>query len=156
MRWLLRIMAAFAAIAVSLPAAAQPKGSDAVSQLRKLNQFYGYLSRMYVDSVEMAPLVEKAIESMLSELDPHSSYISPEEMKSVMEEFDGEFSGIGIEFNVRRDTIFVANTISGAPAERVGVRPNDRIVTIDGENAVGLKGVKSPENSEAKRAPKST
>ncbi len=144
MRWLLRIMAAFAATAVSLPAAAQPKGSDAVSQLRKLNQFYGYLSRMYVDSVEMAPLVEKAIESMLSELDPHSSYISPEEMKSVMEEFDGEFSGIGIEFNVRRDTIFVANTISGAPAERVGVRPNDRIVTIDGENAVGLKRSEVP------------
>lgn len=128
-----------AAVAVAVPASAQSKRADDVMQLQKLNRFYGYLSKFYVDDVDMAPLVEKAIEGMLSELDPHSSYIPPEEMKGVMEQFDGEFSGIGIEFNVRRDTVFVVNTIAGAPAERVGVRPNDRIVTIDGENAVGLR-----------------
>ena len=108
-------------------------------QLSKLNKFFGLVASSYVDEVDMQPLVEKAIESMLTELDPHSSYISAKDMQRVQEQLDGEFSGIGVEFNVLRDTVLVVNTIAGAPAESVGVRPGDRIVTIDGENAVGMK-----------------
>ena len=111
---------------------------ESVQQQRKLLNVFNYLSTMYVDRTDMSPLVERAIVSMLEELDPHSSYIPAKEMKSVREQFDGEFSGIGIEFNIHRDTIMVVNVIAGAPAESVGVHPNDRIVEVDGENAVGF------------------
>lgn len=120
-----------------LPLAAQD--ADAVRQLQKLTQVYRYLNGVYVDEVEMAPLVESAIRGMLEELDPHSAYIGAEEMKSVKASFDGEFSGIGVEFNILRDTVIVVNTIAGGPAERVGVLPNDRIVRIDTLDAVGFR-----------------
>ncbi len=129
------------AIALSSPfSSAQNRiSSEDMRQLSKFNKFYGYVSGTYVEEVDMQPLIEKAIESVLSELDPHSSYIPAEEMQRVQEQIDGEFSGIGVEFNILRDTILVVNTIAGAPAESVGVRPNDRIISIDGENAVGIK-----------------
>ena len=112
-----------------LPLAAQ--NEDDARQFQKLAQVFRYLSGLYVDEVEMKPVVEGAITGMLEELDPHSAYIGAEEMKGVQESFDGEFSGIGVEFNVLRDTVIVVNTIAGGPAERVGVRANDRIVRID-------------------------
>lgn len=124
------------ALTSALPLAAQELS---VRQLQKLNQFYRYLNALYVDEVDMAPLVEEAIESMLGELDPHSAYIDAEEMKGVQASFDGEFSGIGVEFNILKDTVIVVNTIAGGPAERVGVMPNDRIVRIDTLDAVGFK-----------------
>ncbi len=112
--------------------------TEAFRQVRKFTQVYRYLDGLYVDEVEMAPLVEKAIAGMLEALDPHSAYIDAEEMKGVQESFDGSFSGIGVEFTVLRDTVVVVNTISGGPAERVGVRANDRIVRIDTTDAVGF------------------
>ena len=115
----MRIVLLFFTALFALPLAAQEIG--AAQQLRKLMQVYRYLDGLYVDEVEMGPLVESAIEGMLEELDPHSAYIGAEDMKGVQESFDGEFSGIGIEFNVLRDTVIVVNTIVGGPAERVGV-----------------------------------
>ena len=132
----------------ALPLAAQETG--AAQQLRKLMQVYRYLDGLYVDEVEMGPLVESAIEGMLEELDPHSAYIGAEDMKGVQESFDGEFSGIGIEFNVLRDTVIVVNTIVGGPAERVGVMPNDRIVRIDTLDAVGFKQTDVPKHLRGK------
>ena len=129
-------------------------GHDDMQQLSKFNKFYGLLSGAYVDEVDMQPLIEKAIESVLSELDPHSSYIPAKDMQRVQEQIDGEFSGIGVEFNVLRDTILVVNTIAGAPAESVGVRPGDRIVTIDGENAVGMKRADVPSKLRGKTGSK--
>lgn len=111
---------------------------ETVLQQRKLLGVYTNLSNLYIDKIDMEPLVERAIKSMLDELDPHSTYIPPEEMSGVREQFSGEFGGIGIEFNVHRDTILVVNVIGGAPADAAGVRPNDRIVEIDGENAIGI------------------
>ena len=119
-----------------LPLAAQ--NEDDARQLQKFAQVYRYLSGLYVDDVDMKPVVEGAITGMLEELDPHSAYIGAEEMKGVQESFDGEFSGIGVEFNVLRDTVIVVNTIAGGPAERVGVRANDRIVRIDTLSSVGM------------------
>lgn len=133
------LLLALVSVVVPLFSLAQSRvNSEEVRQLSKFNKFYGYLIGTYVDEVDVQPLVEKAIESVLSELDPHSSYISAKEMERVSEQLDGEFSGIGVEFNVVRDTIMVVNTIAGAPAESVGVRANDRIVSIDGENVVGM------------------
>lgn len=127
---------------------------EALQQQRKLTSVFNYLNNMYVDETDMTPLVERAIQSMLEELDPHSSYIPAREMKGVQEQFDGEFSGIGIEFNVHRDTILVVNVIADAPAERVGIRPNDRIITIDGENAVGMSRADVPSKLRGKSGSK--
>lgn len=115
-----------------------------VTQLQKWVSVYRHLAELYVDEVDMAPLTEEAIRSMLEELDPHSAYIDADEMKSVSASFDGEFSGIGVEFSVLRDTIHVVNTIAGGPADQVGVRPNDRIVRIDTTNAVGFRTADVP------------
>ena len=115
-----------------------------VQQFQKLARVYRYLDGLYVDDVEMKPVVEGAIRGMLEELDPHSAYLDAEEMKGVRESFEGEFSGIGVEFNTLRDTVIVVNTIAGGPAERVGVRANDRIVRIDTLQAVGMSRTEVP------------
>lgn len=75
-------------------------------------------------------------------------------MKGVQESFDGEFSGIGVEFNVLRDTVIVVNTIAGGPAERVGVRANDRIVRIDTLDAVGMSRTDVPKHLRGKTGTK--
>ncbi len=106
--------------------------------LQKLIQVYGYIERNYVDTVDMAPLADRAIEAMLEELDPHSAYVDSVEMASVEASFDGGFGGVGVEFNILRDTIIVVNTVAGGPAEQVGILPNDRIVRIDSMPAVGM------------------
>ncbi len=131
-------------VATTLLAQSPQKDNDAMTQLRKFNQFYSYLSRGYVEDIDMESLVEKAIIEMLSELDPHSAYINAEDMKGVNESFEGEFSGIGIEFNLLKDTVIVVNTIVGAPAESVGVMPNDRIIAVDGESVIGIPQTKVP------------
>ena len=137
MKRILRSTLAAVFVAIGLCASAQT--DDAAEQLQKLNRFYRYLTGIYVDDVEMKPLVENAIRGMLSELDPHSVYLDAEEMRAQTEAFEGEFSGIGIEYNILNDSILVVNTVVKGPAETVGLRPNDRIVEIDGESAVGLK-----------------
>lgn len=131
-----RIVLWLAALAAVAPVAAQ--GDDPAKQLQKLIQAFRRIEGLYVDDVETGPLVERAIERMLEELDPHSAYIGAEEMRAVRESFAGSFSGIGIEFSVQRDTIAVVNTVSGGPAERAGVRVGDRIVRIDTLQAVGM------------------
>lgn len=134
----------------TLPLAARganPEPSEEnLQQFQKLMQVYRYLTGLYVDDVEMKPVVEGAIRGMLEELDPHSAYLDAEEMKGVRESFEGEFSGIGVEFNTLRDTVIVVNTIAGGPAERVGVRANDRIVRIDTLSAVGMSRTEVPKH----------
>lgn len=128
-----------------LPWLAQAQEQEnALLQLQKFNQFYRYLNGAYVDTVNNAQLIEKAITEVLQQLDPHSSYLTAEEMVGVRETFDGSFSGIGIEFNVLHDTIIVVNVIAGGPSEAVGLLPNDRIVTVDGKNVVGTKQMEVP------------
>ena len=126
-----------------MPSQAQRSRED-LEQIQKLNRFYSLLSASYVDDVDMAPIVESAIKASLAELDPHSYYLTAEEMKAEMESFAGEFSGIGVEYNLLRDTIIVVNTIAGGSAENVGIRPNDRIVEIEGRSAVGLRRTDIP------------
>ena len=156
MKRLFQLVVVGLSLACVFSAEAQQTSDDVLKQFQKLTRFYRYLNGMYVDSVAMAPHVERAIESMLEELDPHSSYIPAEEMRGVQEQFDGEFSGIGVEFNVYRDTVRVVNVIAGAPAERVGVRANDRIVTIDGADAVGMKRSDVPKKLRGKTGSKVT
>ena len=122
-----------------LPSLVQAQRSNAsLRQLQKLNRVYGHLQNHYVDSVDMRPVVEGAIRGMLEELDPHSTYLDEQELKSEQENFEGGFSGIGVEYNILSDTIIVVGTVAQGPAESVGVMPNDRIVEIDGENVIGV------------------
>jgi len=119
-------------------------GTDLTLQLQKFNQFYRYLNGAYVDTINNERLIEDAIKKILSELDPHSAYVSAEDMVPVEESFQGSFSGIGVEFNVLNDTLLVVNTVAGGPSEKVGVLPNDRIVAVDGKSVIGIKQARVP------------
>src|SRR5690554_6097219 len=90
-----------------------------------------YVRESYVDSVDMYNLVEDALPNILQELDPHSEYISAEDMKRVNESLEGHFSGIGVSFYVLRDTIVVTSIVPGGPSEAAGIAPWDRIVLVD-------------------------
>lgn len=108
-------------------------------QQRKLTNALSAISSLYVDTINDKKLVENTIESVLKDLDPHSSYISKEEVERVNEPLEGSFEGIGIQFQLIEDTIVVMQTISGCPAEKVGVLPGDRIVYINNELVAGVK-----------------
>ncbi|MBQ5372076.1 MAG: PDZ domain-containing protein, partial [Rikenellaceae bacterium] len=145
-----RLLAIICALMFSVGAVAQNADTDTKpqadpsQQLQKLVQFYRYLVGFYIDEVDSEELVEEAIVKMLLKLDPHSTYINADEMKGVREDFDGSFSGIGVEFRVMDDTIRVVNTIAGGPSAEVGIMPNDRIITIDGQSVVGIEQAAVP------------
>ena len=134
----------FALSLLPMVASAQLHREDDVRQLQKLNRFYHYLNSSYVDTLRMEPLVESAIKSMLSELDPHSTYLDKDEMKAQQESVNGSFSGVGVEYNILNDTLMVVGTVANGPAEKVGVVANDRIIEIDGERVVGIKRSEVP------------
>jgi carboxyl-terminal processing protease len=90
-----------------------------------------------VDTIDESAVVERTIVQMLHELDPHSSYLSKEELESLNEALEGEFEGIGVSFNILEDTIYIVRAISGGPSERVGITAGDRIVQIEGKTVAG-------------------
>ena len=97
------------------------------------------INSAYVDSVDEDKLVEYAIVGMLQKLDPHSSYTDAKETKDMEEPLQGEFSGIGIQFNMKEDTLYVIQTIPGGPSERVGILAGDRIVMVNDTLIAGVK-----------------
>jgi len=103
----------------------------------KFNVILHQLEALYVDSLEKDALVEKAVENLLTGLDPHSSYIPAKDLDAIIEPMEGSFDGIGVEFNLKDDTILVVAPISGGPSERVGIRAGDKIVRVDGEVIAG-------------------
>ncbi len=120
---------------------------------QKYNQFLYYLNRGYLEKVDTEKSTEAAIRAVLSELDPHSAYITKEEMLRVNESFEGNFEGIGIEFNVLNDTLIVVNTIAGGPAQQVGMRGGDRIIKVDTVSVIGITQDRVPK---LLRGPKGT
>ena len=112
-------------IAVSRPDRAQRRS------LAKLERSYEYIRKMYVDSVDMAPLVEEAIRSMVQQLDPHTEYASAAEMAEFWSLYRGKFGGIGIQTQWIRDSLVVTSLLSGGAAEEAGIRPDDRIGWTD-------------------------
>lgn len=109
--------------------------TDTVEQLRKLEDAFLIINKSYVEEVDAANLAEHAIESMLEELDPHSSYISTEQIAEVQEQYRGSFGGIGIWFEIVQDTARVVSPIEGGPSEQVGLRAGDRIIAINDSTA---------------------
>jgi len=96
-----------------------------------------WINNYYVDTVHEDKLVEEAIIEMLQELDPHSTYLSKEEVKEMNEPLQGNFEGIGVSFNILNDTIFIISTIPGGPSEKVGIQAGDKIIKIEKENVAG-------------------
>ena len=111
----------------------------------KLNALLRIIDDQYVDTVNMGELVEEAMLQILSELDPHSSYIPAKDLEAVNADLKGSFSGIGIQFTIQNDTIHVNSVIQGGPSEKVGLMAGDRIVEVDDSAFVG----KIVTNSEA-------
>lgn len=113
------------------------------------------LERAYIDDVSYEDAAENAIKGMLKELDPHSVYISKEENKKMNEPLNGNFEGIGIQFNLLRDTILVVSVISGGPSEKLGILPGDQIIKIKGKNVAGI-GFKTSDVIKALKGEKGT
>ena len=106
---------------------------------QKLLQAQYAISNFYVDTVNTDKLTEEAIKGMLESLDPHSTYTDAKETKELEEPLQGEFSGIGIQFNMKQDTLYVIQTIAGGPSEKVGIIAGDRIVTVNDTSIAGVK-----------------
>ena len=108
------------------------------SMQKLLNAQYA-INNFYVDTVNEDKLIEEAIKGMLESLDPHSTYTDPKETKELEEPLQGEFSGIGIQFNMKQDTLYVIQTIVGGPSEKVGILAGDRIVIVNDTVIAGVK-----------------
>ncbi|NQU85638.1 MAG: PDZ domain-containing protein, partial [Mariniphaga sp.] len=124
-----------AILTLSIPVIAQ---DDVQENSRKFSMLLRLIDSYYVDTTNVEDLTEKAIENLLQELDPHSVYISPEEVAKMNEPLKGNFEGIGISFNIFKDTLLVTTTISGGPSEKVGLMAGDRIMYVDGKNIAGI------------------
>ena len=136
-------------------AAAWSQSSDFEEQGQKFNTLLYYMDQLYVEDTDMESLVETAIVNMLEEMDPHSVYIPAEELQAADEPLNGNFEGVGIQFNIFRDTIMVVSPISGGPSEKLGIMAGDRIVTVDGEVVAGT-GVTNKDVQRLLKGPKGT
>ena len=122
----------------------------------KLNYLLQIIDNNYVDTVNVNELVEDAMPQILSELDPHSSYISANDAEASVEDLRGSFSGIGVRFTGQKDTVNVMNVIKGGPSEKVGILAGDRIVAADDSSLVGMvnsdimKRLRGPKDSTVK------
>ena len=121
----------------------------------KLNNLLNIVGDQYVDSVDVNDLVEKAVPQILSELDPHSVYISASDVQQANDDLRGSFSGIGIEFTIRHDTLHVQQVIGNGPAERAGLIAGDKIVKVDDKPFTG-KTLTNEEAMHRLKGPKDT
>lgn len=104
----------------------------------KLDELLDYIVRDYVDTLNRDSLTDMTIENLLSNLDPHSAYIPASDLQSANEPLNGNFEGIGIEFNILRDTIYVVTAIPGGPSEKAGIKSGDKIISVDGKKVAGV------------------
>lgn len=121
----------------------------------KLTALLYHIEKSYVDSVSTNVLVDEAIRHMLQELDPHSVYIPVEDVAKANEGLEGNFEGIGVQFNILKDTILVVSPIAGGPSETLGISAGDRIVAIEGENVAGI-GITNKDVADKLRGSKGT
>lgn len=134
---------------------AEPKSNqnDLRAALYKLQEIMTYINRDYVDSVNTNELVEYGITKMLENLDPHSSYIPARDASLAQSQLDGEFDGIGVEFGIIRDTIYVVAPLTGGPSEALGIQSGDQIIAVDGKTVAGI-GITNRDVFDLLRGPK--
>lgn len=118
------------------------QNNSTLNASQKLTEVLLNVDRYYVDAPNISKLTETAIVSLLEELDPHSTYIPKEELDDAQMTINGSFVGIGVRFQLMKDTISVVATIPGGPSEKLGVLPGDQIVQVDGNNVAGI-GIKN-------------
>lgn len=111
---------------------------EKISTTQKFDEVITYISKKYVDDVDTDKLTDAAIVALLEELDPHSTYIPKEEVEQANRQINGSFVGIGIRFQILRDTLMVVATIPGGPSEKLGILPGDKILKIENENVAGI------------------
>jgi carboxyl-terminal processing protease len=107
-------------------------------QAFKFGKVLEWIDKYYVDSVDQNFLVEHAITELLKELDPHSSYLTKEEVEQLNEPLQGNFEGIGVSFNLLNDTVYIISPIAGGPSDKAGILQGDRIIKVDGKNMAGV------------------
>ncbi len=105
--------------------------------IRKLEQAMFFIEKNYVKQPEHNVIVDNAIKGIIEGLDPHSFYISVDEMKGVDEKMSGSFEGVGLEYSFVEDTMYIADVIAGGPSDRVGLRVGDKIIRVNSENIIG-------------------
>ena len=127
--------------------------SQKMSPARKLQIAEFAITHLYVDTVDENRLVETAIIKMLEQLDPHSTYANPEEVKKMNEPLQGNFEGIGVQFNMVEDTLLVIQPVVNGPSEKVGILAGDRIITVNDSAIAGVK-MKTEEIMRRLRGPK--
>ncbi|MGQ9846291.1 MAG: S41 family peptidase [Bacteroidales bacterium] len=121
----------------------------------KLLSILYHIDNEYVDSINKDSLIDKAIISLLQQLDPHSIYIPPSDFEEMNDPLEGEFDGIGVEFSIQHDTIVIMNTIIGGPSEKMGLMAGDRIVKINDSIVAGV-GITNNKVIKLLRGPKGT
>lgn len=131
------------------------RSNSASRQQQKLLMVENIVNNLYVDNVDEGKIVENAVRGILENLDPHSSYSTKEETTSSQETMQGSFSGIGIQFNMQKDTLYVVQTIAGGPSEKVGILPGDRFIAVDDSIIAGRK-LKNTDIMKRLRGPKGT
>ena len=104
---------------------------------KKFNSLLYLINNFYVDTMNMPEITEMAIVQALKQLDPHSSYIPKSEVEQANEPLEGSFEGVGITFQLYKDTILVVSPVPGGPSDKVGIMAGDKIITVDGEDAYG-------------------
>ena len=109
-----------------------------LSSYQKLQQLIEFIENDYVDSVNTESLIEESIENMLDKLDPHTTYIPPRDTELAQSQLKATYDGIGIEFNLLRDTLYVVNPLEGGPSQKAGILSGDKIVAVNGENIAGI------------------
>lgn len=131
------------------------RSNSASRQQQKLLMVENIVNNLYVDNVDEEKIVENAVRGILENLDPHSSYSTKEETTSSQETMQGSFSGIGIQFNMQKDTLYVVQTIASGPSEKVGILPGDRFIAVDDSIIAGRK-LKNTDIMKRLRGPKGT
>lgn len=133
------LIAIIGAVLLGLTAEAFNNERPEMSPDQKLRLAAAVIENYYVEEVDADTLVEEAIIAMLKTLDPHSAYSSPSETEELNQPLEGKFSGIGIQFNMLEDTLYVIQTTQGGPSEKVGIRPGDRIISANDTVIAGKK-----------------
>ncbi len=134
MKWIALCILAFTASQVQAQAFNE--------QAYKFGKVLEGIQKYYVDSVDQDKLVEHAITELLKDLDPHSSYLNKEEVAQLSEPLQGNFEGIGISFNVLKDTVYIISPVAGGPSYKAGIQSGDRVIKVDGNNIAGI-GIES-------------
>lgn len=125
-------------IGANMAGSSNTNSSNFMKNLMKFKQVLTYIENDYVDEVDSDKLVETAISKMLEDLDPHTSYIPAKDLELIQSRLEGNYEGVGIEFNIFKDTIHVVSPLSGGPSEKLGIRAGDKIIKVDGENVASV------------------